>query len=141
MDKQNSASKNEAVPGKDASKDAVWRYETPQQDAGAGAAESTSAHYTGAGGGVAGGDERRDGGFVHSDPENNVVAPGAPQSGRGSAQGSEHGMGGIGAGPSSGGGGGNPGGDTDAPSAGAGAGAAPGTPKGNGSKDEPIWGS
>ena len=134
MDKNNPKSSDaDAVPGKDTSKDAIWRYEVPQQDAGAGTAQSNSAHYTG---GAHGGDAQQ-GDFLHSDPENNVVAPGAPQSGRGSAEGSGNAMGGGAGGGASGGASGG----GEMPSAGAGAGAAPGTPKGNGSKDEPIWGS
>lgn len=144
MDKNNPTSSDaDAVPGKDNSDKAVWRYEVPEGDAGAGTAQSNAGHYTG---GAHGGDPQQ-GDFLHSDPENNVVAPGAPQSGRGSAEGSGNAMGGGAGGMSGGGGGGDMGsgqagaGGGEAPSAGAGAGAAPGTPKGNGSKDEPIWGS
>lgn len=141
--------------GKDASQDALWHYEPPQQDAqtGAGARESNSAHYTG---GAHGGDSQQ-GDFMKSPPEANAMPAGAPQTSRGSA-----GLGGAdpqtrpapGAGGGANGGGGAGGGggaalpDTLSGSgngAGSdltqGAGGGQPAPVGNGTKDEPIWGS
>ena len=79
----------------------------------------------------AGGGDIRHTNFPHAEPESNVGPAGAPQTSRGSAGKPETGGGGSGQEDSGAAGGG----------AGAGAGAAPGTPSGNGSKDEPIWGS
>jgi hypothetical protein len=143
-----------AVPGMDSSGEAIWRYETPQQDAGAGTAQSNSAHYTG---GAHGGDAQQ-GDFLPSPPDANAMPAGEPQTSRGSAAGSggvdTQGGNGPGAGapgtnaaglPGAGGGGGGGGagggGSESIENAGAGAGKTPGAPGGNGSKDEPIWGS
>ena len=81
----------------------------------------------------AGGGDIRHTNFPEASPESNVGPAGAPQTSRGSAGKPETGGGGSGQEGS-----GAAGGLDDA---GAGAGVAPGTPKGNGSKDEPIWGS
>ena len=82
----------------------------------------------------AGGGDIRHTNFPPASPESNVGPAGAPQTSRGSAGKPETGGGGSGQDDS-----GAAGGALD--NAGAGAGATPGTPKGNGSKDEPIWGS
>ncbi|CAN7406525.1 hypothetical protein [Massilia sp. LjRoot122] len=118
--------------------------------------QSNAGHYTANPAG-------RGGGIVSSPPEAQVNPPGKPQSGHGSA--TEPVAGGTagamsnqgGAGPMGGAaGGGNPGSQASnadsnlsgsggqggsVPDVGAGAGKPPGTPGGNGSKDEPIWGS
>ncbi|MCC2955551.1 hypothetical protein LK542_08000 [Massilia sp. IC2-477] len=123
-----------------ASQGGLWQYQVPAQDPGAGAVQSNAGHYTG---GAHGGDSQQ-GDFLPSPPDANAMPAGAAQTSRGSAGRSETGGGGGGggdtgsgsAGGSQGGaGGGNLGG------AGAGAGKTPGTPGGNGTPDEPIWGS
>ena len=126
-------------------KDGLWHYEVPQQDAGAGAVQSNSAHYTG---GAHGGDSQQ-GDFLQSPPEANAMPAGAPQTSRGSAGmagadpqtgpvpgagGGAGGAGEIASGGGLGGGGGGAGG-------GSGAGGGEPAPVGNGTKDEPVWGS
>ena len=113
--------------------------------------QSNSAHYTG---GAHGGD-RQQGDFLKSPLEANAMPPGAPQTGRGSAgkagadpqtaphPGAAGGGGAGGAGEIASGatvgtsGGGGDGGAADA----AGAGGGQPAPVGNGTRDEPIWGS
>jgi len=112
----------------------LWRYEVPQQDPGAGAVQSNSAHYTG---GAHGGDSQ-EGDFLKSPPEANAMPAGAPQTSRGSA-----GMGG--ADPETqavpGAGGGGAGEIASGENLLGGAGGGQPAPAGNGTKDEPIWGS
>lgn len=128
-----------------ASQGGMWRYEVPQQDPGAGAVQSNAGHYTG---GAHGGDSQ-EGDFLKSPPEANAMPAGAPQTSRGSA-----GMGGADPEtrpvPGAGGGGGAGGageiasGEKLLGGAGGGSGAGAGgqpAPVGNGTKDEPIWGS
>ncbi|RZA33970.1 MAG: PE family protein [Lysobacteraceae bacterium] len=151
MDKEQSktaASRQDT--GQAAGKDGLWHYEVPQQDAGAGALQSNSAHYTG---GAHGGDSQQ-GDFLASPPEANAMPAGAPQTSRGSAGmagadpqtgpvpgagggGGAGGAGEIASGGSLSGGGGAGGGAGDA----AGAGGGEPAPVGNGTKDEPVWGS
>ncbi len=118
----------------------LWQYQVPPQQAGASAVQSNAGHYTG---GAHGGDSQA-GDFLPSPPDANAMPAGAAQTSRGSAGRPETGGGGGDtgtgagagrAGDSSGAGGGTLGG------AGAGAGKTPGTPGGNGTPDEPIWGS
>jgi hypothetical protein len=121
-----------------ASQGGMWRYEVPQQDPGAGAVQSNAGHYTG---GAHGGDSQ-EGDFLKSPPEANAMPAGAPQTSRGSA-----GMGGADPQtapvPGSGGGGGAGGAGEIASgeNLAGGAGGGQPAPVGNGSKDEPIWGS
>lgn len=125
-----------AVPGKDTSGEAIWRYEVPQGDAGAGSSQSNSAHYTG---GAHGGDSQQ-GDFLVSPPEANAMPAGESQSSRGSAAGT-HGGGAQGGAQQQDDQGMPEAGAGSVAGAGAGAGKTPGAPGGNGSKDEPIWGS
>lgn len=129
MDQDKSKAAADSAGGKDAAQGGLWRYEVPQQDAGAGAVQSNSAHYTG---GVHGGDSQ-EGDFLKSPPEANAMPAGAPQTSRGSATGS--------------GAAGSPGAGGGSQDAGAGKEAMPGAgggepaPVGNGTKHEPVWGS
>ncbi len=150
MDKDKSKGGAGQDAGSSASKDGLWHYEVPRQDAGAGAVQSNSGHYTG---GAHGGDSQQ-GDFLKSPPEANAMPAGAPQTSRGSAgaggadpqtrpaPGGGRGAGGSGeiaSGGSIGGAGGAGAGDAADGAAGAGGGQP--APVGNGSKDEPIWGS
>ncbi len=134
---------------KDKSKDGLWHYEVPQQNAGAGAVQSNAGRYAG---GARGGDSQ-EGDFLTSPPEANAMPPGAAQTSRGSAgrSGADPQVNPVpGAGGSGGGagrnmpdvsGGASPGsgGAGDAQAGGAGGGEP--APVGNGTKDEPVWGS
>jgi hypothetical protein len=154
MDKDTAkASDAGAVPGKDGSSEAVWRYEAPRQDAGAGSGQSNSAHYTG---GAHGGDSQQ-GDFLPSTPEANAMPAGAPQTSRGSAgmagadpqaapvpgAGGGAGAGGTGevasGGTAGGGAGGADGGTGGGAGDAAGAGGGQPAPVGNGTQDQPVW--
>lgn len=115
MGKQSKTATPTQDTGTGGGNDGLWHYEVPRQDAGAGAVQSNSAHYTG---GAHGGDSQQ-GDFLASPPEANAMPAGAPQTSRGSAAGSRGSAGGSGPGA----GGGEP------------------APVGNGTKDEPVWGS
>jgi len=124
----------------------LWQYEVPPQDSGAGATQSNAGRYTG---GAHGGDSQQ-GDFLPSSPDANAMPAGAPQTSRGSAGKPETGSGGtrgdagaMGGGNTGAGGGGQDAGASggNLGGAGAGAGKTPGTPGGNGTPDEPIWGS
>lgn len=136
--------------GADAGQGGLWQYQVPAQDPGAGAVQSNAGHYTG---GAHGGNSQ-EGDFLPSPPDANAMPAGAAQTSRGSAGLPETGGGGTrgDAGAAGGGDAGRGGGAGAAPEdggagggslggAGAGAGKTPGTPGGNGTPDEPIWGS
>lgn len=119
-------------------KGGLWQYQVPPQDSGAGAGASNAGHYAG---GAHGGDSQQ-GDFLPSAPDANAMPAGAPQTSRGSAGQPETGSGGTRGDTGAAGGGGDSGaGSGSLGGAGAGAGKTPGTPGGNGTKDEPIWGS
>ncbi|QOY92442.1 hypothetical protein IM543_12445 [Massilia sp. UMI-21] len=149
-------SKGAGSAGTAQAEDGLWHYEVPQQDSAAGAVQSNAGHYTG---GAHGGDSQ-EGDFLSSPPDANAMPAGAPQTSRGSAgmpgadpqtglaPGAAGGKGAGGAGEIASGdsiGGADTSGDAGAPGAGAGAGGGAGggqpAPVGNGTKNEPIWGS